>query len=115
MKKYRDTNPAFDYQVEAAQVSQSTAAELSRLGDNGVAVEINPETKERTIGVNIPTAMGMERASEADGDWVIRNSKGELFVMGDATFRQHYVEVDEVQPKTSIDLFKNRGGKIDGS
>lgn len=115
MKKYRDTNPAFDYTVEAAQVSQSTAAELSRLGDNGVAVEIDPETRKRTVGVNVPTRAGMERASEADGDWVIRNSKGELFVMGDETFQQHYVEVDEEAPAAQFrDLFVERGGKVNG-
>lgn len=122
MKKYKDTNPAFDYQIEAAQVSQSTAAELSRFGDNGVAVEIDPETKKRTVGVNIPTSMGMERASEADGDWVIRNSKGELFVMSDATFKQHYLTVEDYErdmaeiekPSATEDLFRNRGGKING-
>lgn len=114
MKKYRDTNPAFDYEIEASQVNQSTAVELSLLGDHGVSVEIDPETRDRTIGVNIPTATGVRRASEADGDWVVRNSKGEFFVLGDATFQQHYVEVDVVQPKTSIDLFHERGGKING-
>lgn len=117
MKKYRDKNPAFDYQVEAAQVNQSTAAELARFGDNGVAVEIDPETKKRTVGVNIPTQLGMERASEAEGDWVIRNSKGMLFVMGDETFKQHYEEVDAPGKHRGepVNIFKNRGGKVNNA
>lgn len=115
MKLYKDNNPAFDYQVEAVKVTQDTVAEISQMAGNGIVVEIDPETRERTVGVNIPTREGMTRASEADDHWVIRNKFGEFFVMGDGTFQAHYVEADVEAPAVQFrDLFHERGGKHNG-
>lgn len=100
-------------EVDADQVGQHTYAPLAhRLGAH-VVKEINPETwpaeGSETIGLNVLTSDGWQRASE--GDWVLDSATG-IFVLGNAHFQLMYEEIDTRDDHH--DLFAQRGGKING-
>lgn len=109
MRKYQHKYLT-NIQVEAERVGQDTYAPLAvKLGAH-VIKEIDRETDEVFMGLNVLTSTGWNRASE--GDWVVDSPVG-FFVLGDDLFQQRYEEIVE-EPDGPRDLFKERGGKVNG-
>ena len=53
--------------------------------------EINPtDSSDRYVALNVPTMNGIERASE--GDFIIKNSRGEISVQQAGSFLYEYEE-----------------------
>ena len=69
MKKYI-TKPEM---VQAVQVLPENIEEIRTISPMFVE-EIHPETGAKMMGVNVPTARGMYRASE--GDFIVRGREG---------------------------------------
>lgn len=94
--------------IEAEQVQQDTYAPMAVELNAHVVKEVNKETGEEFIGLNVLTSHGWVRASE--GCWVVKSAVG-VFVLTPTHFGQKY---EEVKPEAAnhVDLFAARGGKI---
>jgi hypothetical protein len=67
------------FEVEAAQVSSTNAAELTAWCGGQLVEEIDPfDSSKRYPGINVPTEQGMERASL--GDHIFKVAPGDFRV-----------------------------------
>lgn len=99
MQKYRRKGMPDAAIIQAVQVGQDTIAEASMLTHGHVVVEIHPETNERTVGLNVATVDGVQRAST--NDFVIRDAAGALHVRGQVEFNLKYERVEEEVPRST--------------
>ena len=101
--------------VMAEQVGQDTYAPLAHKLGAHVVKEVNKETGESFVGLNVLTHAGWVRASE--GCWIVDSAAG-IFVLTPAHFKAKYEEGDEEEDYDTMiarTLFVERGGKINGS
>lgn len=100
-------------EVTAEQVGQDTYASLAHSLGAQVVKEINKETQEVFMGLNVLTRSGFVRASE--GCWIVDSAVG-IFVLTPTHFEQKYEEIiDPIATQSAhLDAFKARGGKVNG-
>lgn len=113
MKRYRHRELA-GVEVTAEVVNQDTYAPLAHMLGAHVVKEVNKETGETFMGLNVLTSAGYVRASE--GTYVVDSAVG-IFVLTPAHFEQKYEEIKEETDHlgmTEGSLFLQRGGKING-
>lgn len=99
MQKYKRKGMPNAAVIQAVQIGQDTIAEACMLTHGRVVVEIDPETKERTVGINVAAIDGVKRAST--GDYVIRDAGGALHVRKRGDFESKYDRYEEELPRST--------------
>lgn len=93
--------------IMAVQINQESITEATMLTHGHVAVEVDPETNERSVGLNVAAIDGVKRAST--GDYVIRDAAGALHVRKAEAFEEKYAEYPTgANPGAHIDVREMR-------
>lgn len=79
--------------VEAIQLLPSNSEQAAIWCGGTIVEEIDPETKERKVAMNVPTINGVIRVGE--GDFVFKNQQNRICVMPKKQFLLRYEIVDE--------------------
>jgi hypothetical protein len=74
--------------VEAIEITPDTVHRAALWCGGREAEEIHPETEERTVGLNVPTLKGVERASQ--GSYVVKDLNGGFSVKSANEFKREY-------------------------
>lgn len=88
MAYYRQTPD----QVEAFQLTPENHSMLAIWCGGREREEIDPETGDRTVAINVPAIDGPVRASE--GDYIIKDARGRFTRMSEKAFEAEYRIID---------------------
>lgn len=82
-----------DTRLEARRLYKDTAEDLALWCGGMLVTEIDPHDPGITfVGINVPTQLGVERASQ--GDWIVKLKGGNFTVFNDQGFQDTYELAD---------------------
>jgi len=82
-----------DTKLEAHQLTKASAETVAQWCGGVLVTEIDTEDPLNTfVGINVPTQLGPERASQ--GDWIVKYKGGNFGVLDDVGFHNTYEQID---------------------
>lgn len=92
MPKFRPRGPQTE--IEARQLTKADADDIAQWCGGLLVTEIDPLDPAKVfVGINVPTQLGVQRASQ--GDWVVKLKGGNFTTFDPQGFHDTYEPVDD--------------------
>lgn len=75
--------------LEARRLTKDLAEDIAQWCGGMLVTEIDPQNPSETfVGINVPTQLGIQRASQ--GEWIVKLKNGSFTSFSDQDFRDTY-------------------------